>query len=155
MDDKIESYASLSDDSSSSSDSSTGSSDDDENSVEPVRILGTTLELPQELCENYKDFKKLFSMQTWESLDDENKELLKNFLPKFEEHQEEQTDKTIKMLFNYKPFHFTAPFNDFFSNLKQGNYRPDIAKMRKFLMKAKTKQQRHKVLYVAYNNVQG
>lgn len=85
-------------------------------------------------------------MKTWESLDDKHKEHLKQFLPKFQENQEEETETTIKMLFNYEPFHFTSPLNDFYNNLKQGNYRPDIAKMRKFLLKARSKQQRHKVL---------
>ncbi|XP_032517867.2 nuclear factor related to kappa-B-binding protein isoform X2 [Danaus plexippus] len=144
MEEKADSENSYSDDSSSSSDSSSGSSDCDEEVTEPVRILGHTLELPQELCEDYSIFKEFFSMKTWESLEDKHKEYLKEYLPKFPENDEEEKDTTLKMLFNFEPFHFKSPLNNFFSNLRQGNYRPDIARMRKFLMKARTKQQKHK-----------
>lgn len=146
MEEKADSENSYSDDSSSSSDSSSGSSDCDEEVTEPVRILGHTLELPQELCEDYSIFKEFFSMKTWESLEDKHKEYLKEYLPKFPENDEEEKDTTLKMLFNFEPFHFKSPLNNFFSNLRQGNYRPDIARMRKFLMKARTKQQKHKVI---------
>ncbi|KAJ2951482.1 hypothetical protein O0L34_g13634 [Tuta absoluta] len=143
---KMESeHSSSSGDSSSSSDSSSGSSDAEEELMEPVRILGHTLELPQELCEDYGVFKEFFSMRTWEAISDENKEVLKQYLPKFSENDEEEKEKTIKMLFNHEPFHFTSPLDNFFNNLRQGNYRPDIARMRKFLMKARAKQQIHKL----------
>lgn len=148
MEDKMESEQSFSGDgeSSSSSETSSGSSDGDEEVMEPVRLLGQTLELPQELCEDYSVFKEFFSMKTWEALEDEHKEQLKKYLPKFTENEEEETEKTIKMLFNHEPFHFTSPLSNFYNNLRQGNYRPDIAKMRKFLMKARAKQQKHKVI---------
>lgn len=145
MEEKMDSDHSYSGDSSSSSESSSGSSEGDDDATEPVRIMGETLELPQELCEDYALFKEFFSMKTWESLEDKHKEHLKQFLPKFTEDAEAETEKTIKMLFNFEPFHFTSPLSDFYNNLKQGNYRPDIAKMRKFLKKARSKQQRHKV----------
>jgi hypothetical protein len=150
MEEKMESEQSFSGDSSSSSDSSSGSSDGDDEIMESVRILGQTLELPQELCEDYSVFKEFFSIKTWESLQDKHKEQLMEYLPKFTENEEEEKDKTIKMLFNHEPFQFTSPVTNFFNNLRQGNYRPDIAKMRKFLMKARAKQQRHKVNYYFY-----
>lgn len=143
----MESDQSYSGDSNSSSGSSSDSSDGEEEVLEPVRILGHTLELPQDLCEDYGVFKEFFSMKTWEALDDKHREHLKAFLPKFPDNQEEEQEKTVKMLFNREPFHFTSPLNDFYNNLRQGNYRPDIAKMKKFLLKARAKQQRHKVLY--------
>lgn len=148
MEEKVESeisYSSSESSSSSSSDSSTASSEYGEELTEPVRILGQTLELPQELCEDYDIFKEFFSMKTWDSLEDKHKEYLKEFLPTFPENDEEQKDTTIKMLFNFEPFNFQSPMNHFFNNLRQGNYRPDIARMRKFLTKARTKQQKHKV----------
>ncbi|XP_046967985.1 nuclear factor related to kappa-B-binding protein isoform X1 [Vanessa cardui] len=145
MEEKVESENSYSSESSSSSsDSSSGSSECDEEVTEPVRILGHTLELPQELCEDYSIFKEFFSMKTWDSLEDKHKEYLKEFLPTFPENDEEEKETTIKMLFNFEPFHFKSPLNQFFGNLRQGNYRPDIARMRKFLMKARAKQQKHK-----------
>lgn len=143
----MESDQSYSADSNSSSGSSSGSADGEEEALEPVKILGQTLELPQGLLEDYGVFKEFFSLKTWESLEEKHKDHLKNFLPKFNDNDEEEKDKTIKMLFNREPFHFSSPLNDFHSNLRQGNYRPDIAKMKKFLVKAKVKQQRHKVLY--------
>ncbi|CAG9788195.1 unnamed protein product [Diatraea saccharalis] len=141
----MESEQSFSGESSSSSETSSGSSDGEDEVMEPVRILGQSFELPQELCEDFSVFKEFFSMKTWESLEDKHKEQLIKYLPKFTENEEEERDKTIKMLFNHEPFHFTSPLNNFYSNLRQGNYRPDIAKMRKFLMKARAKQQRHKI----------
>ncbi|CAH0727045.1 unnamed protein product, partial [Brenthis ino] len=145
MEEKVESENSYSgESSSSSSDSSSGSSECDEEITEPVSILGHTLELPQELCEDYSIFKEFFSMKTWESLEDKHKDYLKEFLPTFPENDEEEKETTIKMLFNFEPFHFKSPLNNFFGNLRQGNYRPDIARMRKFLKKARTKQQKHK-----------
>ncbi|XP_050550353.1 nuclear factor related to kappa-B-binding protein isoform X3 [Spodoptera frugiperda] len=145
MEEKMESEHSYSGDSSSSSDSSSGSSDGDDEVLEPVRIMGQSLELPQELCEDYSVFKEFFSMKTWEALEDKHKEELSKYLPQFTENEEEEKEKTIKMLFNHEPFHFTSPLGDFYNNLRQGNYRPDIAKMRKFLMKARAKQQKHKI----------
>lgn len=144
----MESEHSYSGDSSSSSDSSSGSSDGDDEVLEPVRIMGQSLELPQELCEDYSVFKEFFSMKTWEALEDKHKEELSKYLPQFTENEEEEKEKTIKMLFNHEPFHFTSPLGDFYNNLRQGNYRPDIAKMRKFLMKARAKQQKHKVIII-------
>ncbi|KAJ0176108.1 hypothetical protein K1T71_008282 [Dendrolimus kikuchii] len=145
MEEKMESEHSYSGDSSSSSDSSSGSSEGEEETTEPVRILGHSLELPQELCEDYSVFKEFFSMKTWESLEDNHKEQLMDYLPKFTANDKEEKEKTIKMLFTHEPFHFTSPLSDFYNNLRQGNYRPDIAKMRKFLIKARAKQQRHKI----------
>lgn len=144
---KMESEQSYSSDSStsSSSDSSSGSSDCDEELLEPVSILGHTLELPQELCEDYGIFKEFFSMKTWDSLEDKHKEELTKLLPQFKDDQEDENEKTLKMLFNYEPFHFTSPLSNFYNNLRQGNYRPDIARMRKFLKKARAKQQKQKV----------
>ncbi|XP_052742079.1 nuclear factor related to kappa-B-binding protein isoform X2 [Bicyclus anynana] len=148
MEEKVESEISYSssesNSSSSSSNSTSASSEYDEEVTEPVRILGQTLELPQELCENYDIFKEFFSMKTWECLEDKQKEYLKEFLPTFPDNDEEEKETTIKMLFNFEPFHFKSPMNHFFTNLKQGNYRPDIARMRKFLTKARAKQHKHK-----------
>ncbi|XP_041981086.1 nuclear factor related to kappa-B-binding protein isoform X2 [Aricia agestis] len=147
MEEKMDSENSYSHsgDSSSSSDSSSGSSECDEEVTEAVRILGQTLELPQDLCEDYSVFREFFSMKTWESLDDKHKEYLRTLLPQFKEDDEEEKDTTLDMLFNCEPFHFSSPLDIFFNNLRQGNYRPDIARMRKFLMKARAKQQKHKI----------
>ncbi|XP_063385505.1 nuclear factor related to kappa-B-binding protein [Cydia fagiglandana] len=149
MEEKMESEQSYSGESSSSSEScsgsGSGSSEPEEELTESVRLLGQTLELPQELCENYGLFKEFFSYKTWEALEDTHKEQLMKYLPKFVQNEEEEREKTIKMLFDHEPFHFTSPLEVFYSNLKQGNYRPDIAKMRKFLQKARAKQQKHKI----------
>ncbi|XP_022114654.2 nuclear factor related to kappa-B-binding protein isoform X4 [Pieris rapae] len=146
MEEKADSDQSFSEESSSSSsDSSSESSESDEEIMEQVRILGHTLELPQDLCEDPNLFKEFFSMKTWDSLAEKHKDQLKELLPKFEENDEEEKQATLKMLFNHEPFHFTSPLTCFFKNLRQGNYRPDIARMRKFLTKARAKQQRHKI----------
>ncbi|XP_047508129.1 nuclear factor related to kappa-B-binding protein-like isoform X3 [Pieris napi] len=146
MEEKVDSDQSFSEESSSSSsDSSSESSESDEEIMEQVRILGHTLELPQDLCEDPALFKEFFSMKTWDSLADKHKDQLKELLPKFEENDEEEKQTTLKMLLSHEPFHFTSPLTCFFKNLRQGNYRPDIARMRKFLTKARAKQQRHKI----------
>lgn len=148
MEEKMDSDRSFSGESSSSSSdsSSSGSSDGDDDSLETVRILGHTFELPQSLCEDYSLFKEVFSMKTWESLEDKEKEHLKTFLPNFKDDgKQEEKDKTIKMLFNYEPFKFTSPLSNFYNDLKLGNFRPDLAKMKKLLAKARRKQQRQRV----------
>lgn len=140
----MESEHSFSGDSSGSG-SSSGSSDTEDDTLERVNILGQSLELPQDLCEHYSIFKEFFSMKTWNSLEDKHKEHLKKFLPTFEENDEEEKEKTVRMLLNRETFHFTSPLNHFYHNLKQGNYQTDIAKMRIFLMKARARQQRQKI----------
>lgn len=156
MAEKMDSDRSFSGESSSSSSesSSSGSTDCDDDALEAVRVLGHTFELPQDLCEDYSLFKEVFSMKTWESLDDKEKEHLKTFLPEFKENNGNEKDSTLKMLFNYEPFKFTSPLSDFYNNLKLGNYRPDLAKMRKLLAKARKKQQRQRVkrksIYLIY-----
>ncbi|XP_072931818.1 uncharacterized protein [Epargyreus clarus] len=145
MEEKVDSEQSYSgESSSSSSESSSGTSDSDEEVLEPVRILGQTLELPQDLCENPEIFKEFFSMKAWECLDEEDKEHLKQFLPDFPEDDDAEKETTVKMLLEHEPFHFISPLQQFHKNLRQGNFRPDIAKMRKFLRKARAKQQKHK-----------
>lgn len=142
----MDSELSYSDDSPSDSGSSSGSSDSEEESLEPVHILGVSLELPQELCEDYGIFKEFFSRRTWQALDEEDKIHLKTFLPIIEGvNNDEQKEKTLDKLFDREIFCFTSPLDEFYSNLKQGNYRPDIAKMKKYLLKARNKQQKHKV----------
>ncbi|XP_050677397.1 nuclear factor related to kappa-B-binding protein isoform X2 [Leptidea sinapis] len=146
MEDKMDSEQSNSGESSSStSDSSTETSDSEEEVMESIRVLGQDLELPQDLCEDYSLFTEFFSMNTWDSLEENHKKILLELLPKFPENDDEEKQTTIKMLFNHEPFHFTSPLTCFFRNLRQGNYRPDIARMRKFLMKARAKQQRRKI----------
>ncbi|VVC97481.1 unnamed protein product [Leptidea sinapis] len=146
MEDKMDSEQSNSGESSSStSDSSTETSDSEEEVMESIRVLGQDLELPQDLCEDYSLFTEFFSMNTWDSLEENHKKILLELLPKFPENDDEEKQTTLKMLFNHEPFHFTSPLTCFFRNLRQGNYRPDIARMRKFLMKARAKQQRRKI----------
>lgn len=147
----MDSENSYSGESSSSSETSSGSSDAEEEMMEPIRILGHTMELPQELCEDYSIFREFFSIKTWEALDENQREQLSKFLPKFAENEGEELEKTIKMLFEHEPFHFTSPLTEFYNNLRHGNYRPDIAKMRKFLKKARAKQHKHKVILNNFN----
>lgn len=150
MAEKMDSDRSVSGESSSSSSDSTssGSTDGDEDTLETVRILGHTFELPQDLCEDYSLFKEVFSMKTWTSLEDTEKEHLKTFLPKLNNKDKDDTDTTLKLLFDYEPFKFTSPLSDFYNDLKLGNYRPDLAKIRKLLAKAKRKQQKQRVKHL-------
>ncbi|GBP09273.1 Nuclear factor related to kappa-B-binding protein [Eumeta japonica] len=141
----MESEHSYSGDSNSGSESSGSSSEAEDEALEPVHILGTNLELPQDLCEDFAIFKEFFSLRTWEALEEKHKQRLNALLPTFPEDDQKEKDKTIQMLFSRDEFQFTSPFNDFHNNLKQGNYRPDIAKMKKFLLKARVKQQRHRI----------
>lgn len=87
-------------------------------------------------------------MKTWTSLEDTEKEHLKTFLPKLNNKDKDDTDTTLKLLFDYEPFKFTSPLSDFYNDLKLGNYRPDLAKIRKLLAKAKRKQQKQRVKHL-------
>lgn len=127
---------------SSTSSSSSEASVPDEERLEPALILGATVELPQDLCENPAIFKEFFSMHTWNSLSEANKQHLRNFLPSFPENDQEEKEISLNKLFARDIFKFTSPLIDFQKNLHEGNYRPDIAKMRMILKKTRRKEQR-------------
>lgn len=134
-----------------SSAASTSSSDSDASSrsLEPARILKQNLELPKGLCENKAIFEEFFSLETWNCLPDHMKDQLKPFMPRFtsvttspqEEHQ--QHIVTIQKLFSNQITRFqSSPLNDFHQNLEDGNYRPDIARLRANIRKSQRREQR-------------
>lgn len=136
-----------SDDSISSSDSSGDSSSQDEERLEPARILGTTFELPQDLCENPDIFKEFLSLKAWESLSDTDIRHLKKFLPTFAANDEEEKEKTIQKLFAREIFQFTSPLVEFHRKLRDGAFRPDIARMQSVLQQAKRQHTKHQVRF--------
>lgn len=140
-----------SDSQSNSSAASTSSSDSDASSrsLEPTRILKHNLELPKGLCENKAIFEEFFSLETWNCLPDQLKDQLKTHMPRFtsvttspqEEHQ--QYIITIQKLFSNQITRFeSSPLNDFYQNLEEGNYRPDIARLRANIRKSQRREQR-------------
>lgn len=131
-------------DSISSSDSS-GDSSQDEERLEPTRILGTTFELPQDLCENPDIFKEFLSLKAWESLSETNVRHLKKFLPTFGENDEKEKERTVQKLFARETFQFTSPLVEFHRKLRDGTFRPDIARMQSVLQHAKKQHTKHQV----------
>lgn len=121
-----------------SSDCSTDSSDDEK--LETVQVSGARIQIPQGLCERKTIFQEFFSLDTWNSLSDSNKQQLKKFLPSFSENDEHEKSNTIQKLFNGEVFKFSNPLSDFHDHLKAGHYRPDIAKMRYMIRKAERKE---------------
>lgn len=133
--------------SSSSSDSDNSSEsagpDIDEN-IEIARILKNNFELPKGLCENSDIFNEFFSLKTWNNLPEPVKNhLMNNFLPKFPENDKFNKALAIQKLFNREEFRFgTTPLVDFGNNLQEGNYRPEISKLRASIAKSQRREKR-------------
>lgn len=118
-------------------------------SLEPARILKQNLELPKGLCENLNIFNEFFSLDTWQCLPDHMKDQLKPFLPNFSpicadaKEIETETNATIQQLFTNQITRFNAsPLIDFQQNLEDGNYRPDISRLRANIKKSQRREQR-------------
>lgn len=135
----------------SSSASSSNSSDSEQSfqSLEPARILKQNLELPKGLCENPEIFSEFFSLDTWRCLPDHMKDQLKPFLPNFddvctdEKESQRESNATVQKLFTNQITRFNAsPLIDFQRNLEEGNYRPDIARLRANIKKSSRREQR-------------
>lgn len=137
------------DTSDSGSDTSSSCSDQLSLSLEPARILKETLELPKGLCENPSIFQEFFSLDTWQCLPDHMKDQLQPFLPDFgdvcatDAEAQRQTDETVRQLFSNQITRFNAsPLADFQRNLEEGNYRPDISRLRDNIQKSHKREQR-------------
>ncbi|XP_055380378.1 nuclear factor related to kappa-B-binding protein [Condylostylus longicornis] len=124
-----------------SSSSSSSESTKNDNSLELAKICGQTLHLPKGLCENEDIFKEFFSLDTWNQVPSNFQAFLKNkFLPVFPEgaNNEMEQTKTIKMLFNNEINSFNkSPLSILQKNLEDGNYRPDLIKIRESIEKSK------------------
>lgn len=143
-----DSDSSESSDSASDTSASSGS-DQLELSLEPARILKETLELPKGLCDNPSIFNEFFSLDTWNCLPEHMKDQLKPFLPNFadvcdtEAEAQREMDETVRQLFTDQIMRFnSAPLTDFQRNLEDGNYRPDISRLRDNIRKSHKREQR-------------
>lgn len=134
--------------SSSSSSSSSDNTDSEhvgvEEKTEVAKILKNYIELPKGLCENIDIFNEFFSIQMWTGLPEPVKNHLKvNFLPKFPSNDNLQKDITISKLFTREEFRFgSSPLSDFHKNLENGNFRPEISKLRASIQKSQRREQR-------------
>lgn len=129
--------------------STSGSSDNsDVSSVEcePARILKQNIDLPKGLCENANVFDQFFSLDTWNNLPVPIQDHLKQFLPHFSDDPDnnaEEQDKTINAIFNNEIHRFgESPLLDFQRNLEEGNFRPDISRLRSNVQKSQRREQR-------------
>lgn len=66
--------------------------------------------------------------------------IFQKFLPTFPLNNDNEQDSTIQLLFGGENIRFGNPLKDFHRNLKNGYYRPDIARMRRMLRKALTRE---------------
>lgn len=137
--------------SSSSSSSNSSESEQSSQSLEPARILKHNLELPKGLFENTNIFNEFFSLDTWRMLPDHMKNQLKAFLPNFgadgagldRKGIQRETNLTIQNLFTNQIARFnSSPLTDFQRNLEEGNYRPDISRLRANIKKSQRREQR-------------
>lgn len=138
----------------SESNANTSSSDSESSSqsdsvgipLESTRILKQQIELPKGLCENPKIFNEFFSLDTWNNLPIPIKEHLCRFLPQFSNNSNENEHEqaiTIAKLFNNNINRFSSsPLIDFQRNLEEGNYRPDISRLRTNIQKSLRREQK-------------
>lgn len=138
--------------------SSSGEEDDDgeaeeeedeysqqEDSLEMARITkDTLLQLPKGLCENAAVFHEFFSMETWRMLPANYQAYLKNkYLPHFPENNEQEQERTLELLFSNNLNRFQAsPLVDLQRNLEEGNYRPDVLRLRESIAKSRRRERR-------------
>lgn len=137
---------------SSVSNADTSSSDSDSNSessnvvLEPARILKQHLDLPKGLCDNVNIFNEFFSLDTWNNLPEPIKDHLVNFLPNFSTDpltNRHEQDATIEQFFNNDIHRFGAsPLRDFQKNLEEGNFQPDISRLRSNIQKSQRREQK-------------
>lgn len=134
---------------SSAASSSCSDSETSSRSLEPARILKQNLELPKGLFENKAIFDEFFSLDTWNSLPDHMRDQLRSHMPRFTSAttspQEEQHHQllTIQKLFTNQITRFdSSPLTDFHVNLEEGNYRPDISRLRANIRKSQRREQR-------------
>lgn len=112
--------------------------------LEEFHIEGIRLQLPQGLCENKSIFKEFFSHRTWhECFTEQQKQHLKGFLPTFPDSDEDEKEETLRQLFARENMRFGSPLSDFQVQLKNGYYRPDIAKMRSLMRKAQIREYKY------------
>lgn len=135
---------------SSSASSNSSESEQSSQSLEPALILKQNLELPKGLCENVSIFNEFFSLDTWRCLPDHMKDQLKPLLPNFSDicdndkkEIQRETNATVQKLFTNQITRFeTSPLIDFQRNLEEGNYRPDISKLRASIRKSQRHEQK-------------
>lgn len=135
---------------SSSASSNTSESEQSSQSLEPARILKQNLELPKGLCENPSIFNEFFSLDTWQCLPDHMKDQLKPLLPNFNDvcdtdrkEIQREMNITVQKLFTNQVTRFdSSPLIDFQRNLEDGNYRPDISRLRANIKKSQRREQR-------------
>lgn len=152
MENMSDSESSDSSESGTSSSASSNSSDSEQSSqsLEPARILKQNLELPKGLCDNPSIFNEFFSIDTWHCLPDHMKDQLKSHLPNFhnifgndKKAIQQETNNTIQKLFTNQVTRFeSSPLIDFQRNLEDGNYRPDISRLRGNIRKSQRREQR-------------
>ncbi len=128
--------------------SSESESDSESSSVilEPARILKHQLDLPKGLCDNVNIFNEFFSLDTWNNLPEPIKDHLVNFLPNFSTDpltNRHEQDATIEQFFNNGIHRFGAsPLRDFQKNLEEGNFQPDISRLRSNIQKSLRREQK-------------
>lgn len=137
---------------SSASNAETSSSDSDSNSessnviLEPARILKQHLELPKGLCDNVNIFNEFFSLDTWNNLPEPIKDHLVSFLPNFSTDplvNRQEQDATIKKFFGNDIRRFGAsPLRVFQKHLEDGNFQPDISRLRSNIQKSQRREQK-------------
>lgn len=138
--------------SSASNADTSSSSDSDSNSetsnvvLEPARILKQQLDLPKGLCDNVNIFNEFFSVDTWNNLPEPIKDHLVNFLPNFSTDpliNRHEQDATIEQFFSNDIQRFGAsPLRDFQKNLEEGNFQPDISRLRSNIQKSLRREQK-------------
>ncbi|XP_046383131.1 nuclear factor related to kappa-B-binding protein isoform X2 [Ischnura elegans] len=113
--------------------------------LENCRFGKVTLKLPQGMCESKEIFMDLLSHRNWQnSFSAEQKEHLRKFLPVFPQNDAIEKEKTIKKLFSGETFRFTSPLIDVHTQLQNGHFRPDIAKMRSIMKKVQQREYRYR-----------
>ena len=98
------------------------------------------ISLPDSLLDNKEIFQQVLSYDTYKSLDAEEQEHLKQFLPSFAEEEDSGVNETVKMILDSeKIFNFVSPSSHLYEKLQSGSLSPQALKQFKKCKRSKYK----------------
>ncbi|KAL5275001.1 NFRKB family protein [Megaselia abdita] len=125
---------------------STSSDESNKNTKEVLVFQNETFSFPKNILDNPMIFKEFFSIETWKSLPENYRLYLKNkYLPSFPNDNSFEKERSVHMLFSNNIQRFnTNAFVEAYKRLEEGNFRPEIFKLRKSIAKSRRREQKFK-----------
>lgn len=95
-----------------------------------------TIELPSNLVNSDDFLTGVLSLSTWNSLSTQTQQNLVKLLPTFEQNDQREKLKTLKMLLSGNPMRFgVSPVQEFKAKMTSGKFSPEHVRMKRLLRK--------------------